>query len=182
MAKNKIINKLNQRLRKIKSVFGEDATYLEIINNLANIEDIKLTSKGYISYKTTSNITIAAAESNVPTISELLEDIKSDPDYVMSNEKISKDMLVELSNLRAALTGSYSTLLAKLYNVRDKLPADEKEFQIYSQLENFIRWNGETKNEENLNKRREAIEKFITSIDEIDNYETEDYLSYIGVY
>lgn len=182
MAKNKIINKINQRLRKIKSVFGEDATYLEILSNIKNIENIKLTSKGYISTKTTSNITIATAELNVPTISELLTDIKSDPDYVMPDEKISKNVLIELSNLKSALTGSYSTLLDRLYKVRDKLPADSKEFQIYSQLEDFIRWHGEKKNESNLQKRRAAIEKFITSIGKIDDYTTEDYLSYIGVY
>lgn len=182
------INMLNQRLRKIKNIFGEDATYYNILDDVKHVNNIEMTDNGkgyYISRMTKDNLALYSANNNILTVSELLKNIKNDPDYVKENEKVSKQVLVELSNFRSVLTGSYSRLLDKLYQVRDKnivgKDKDSKETQIYSQLEDFIRWHGDKKTEENLNNRRAAVEKFITSVGEINNYETEDYLVYLGV-
>lgn len=151
---------LNSRIRRIKATFGEDALYTNLIHDLKNIEGLKITKSGYISEKVKNKMVLAAAESNIYTVTDILNDVQQSE---FGDEKATTSELIAMANYREILTGAYEGALASFYNAK---PGDmnSNAFQEFSDLQAALQHPGTKLTEAEIEENKQKIEEFIDKL------------------
>lgn len=189
------IEKLNRRLRDIKNdkYFGElSEFYVDLLRQLKEVEGVELTSSNLISRKTlqkeNSKLILATLEATVPTIKDVIKETLEDEDIKdiikeSGSKYVGEGGKKSLVNLRAAMKGAYVAALQRFYNAKDQLAVDKLASQIAEGVAEALKWNGEKITEENVEKRRRIIDRFVNKIEDIgpDTDEEEFLASILGV-
>lgn len=151
---------LNSRIRRIKKTFGEDSLYANLMHDLKSIEGIEITESGFISAKVKNKMILAAAESNVYTVTDILKDVQQSE---FGDEKVSKAELISMANFREILTGAYEGALASFYNAK---PGDMfgEAFQEFSDIQAALKHPGIKLTEEEIERNKQRIEEFISKL------------------
>lgn len=155
---------LNSRIRRIKDTFGKDALYTNLMHDLKNIEGLEITESGFISAKVKDKMSLAAAEANVYTVTDILKDVQQ---AEFGDEKATKSELIAMANYREILTGAYEGALASFYNAKPG-NMNSVAFQEFSDLQAALQHPGIKLTEEEIEQNKQKIEEFIDKLNKGD--------------